>query len=341
LKPTISIAVTTGLLESIATAGGDPDQILLACGLCRSDLSNREGSILCSVFTRLLDEGARATGDNCFGLHFGERYNPKNIGALSYVVLNSPTIKAGFDNIGRYLRIHNEAGRVSLETVGERVYLRHWLADLGTDKPRQHNEYSMAVALNLIRLMVGSQWTPVEVQFAHQMPGETAEHTRVFGAPIAFDCPTNAFVIDGEFVERQVPAADERLYRILQRYLEKVLEELPPEDDLLAASRKAIAELMREGSPALAQVTKKLSMSQRTLERRLKEHGTAFKKLLDDTRRRFALKYLKDRKNTLTEIAFLLGYSEVSAFNRAFKRWTGSPPLDYRRRKTANKANLF
>ena len=85
-----------------------------------------------------------------------------------------------------------------------------------------------------------------------------------------------------------------------------------------------------EGKPKLAQVAQKIAMSSRTLERRLEEHGVAFNKLVDDTRRRFALNYLRDRKNTLTEIAFLLGYSEVSAFNRAFKRWTGSTPLDYR-----------
>jgi AraC-like DNA-binding protein len=89
---------------------------------------------------------------------------------------------------------------------------------------------------------------------------------------------------------------------------------------------------MREGDPKLTRVAKKIAMSPRTLQRQLKEHGVDFKRLMDDTRRRFALTYLKDRRTTLTEIAFLLGYSELSAFNRAFRRWTGSTPLDYRRR---------
>jgi AraC-like DNA-binding protein len=77
-------------------------------------------------------------------------------------------------------------------------------------------------------------------------------------------------------------------------------------------------------------VAKKMAMSPRTLQRQLKERGMEFKKLVEDTRRRFALSYLKNRRNTLTEIAFLLGYSEASAFTRAFRRWTGSPPLVYR-----------
>ncbi len=139
-------------------------------------------------------------------------------------------------------------------------------------------------------------------------------------------------MIERDFVERQVPAADARLYRILKQHAERILSEMPRDTDSIADVRRAIAASMKEGDPKLNRVIKQLSMSPRTLERRLKEHGVVFKKLVTDTRRRFALDYLKDRKHTLTEIAFLLGYSEVSAFNRAFKRWTGSTPLDHRRK---------
>jgi AraC-like DNA-binding protein len=298
----------------------------------RSVFSDPEGFIAASVFARLLEEAARATGDDCFGLHFGEHYNPKNIGPLVYVVLNSPTIMAALENAGRYVHVHNEAVRSSFAVEGERVYVRYLLADVGMDPPHQQNEYSMAVVLNTIRIMAGSRWTPAEVQFAHAAPEQTSEHLRVFGSPVLFGCATNALVLEREFVERQVPAADPRLYGILKRYLQRGLEEMPREDGLLQTARHAIAEAMRDGDPKLARVAKKLAMSSRTLQRRVKEHGVDFKKLVDDTRRRFALNYLKERKHTLTEVAFLLGYSELSALNRAFKRWTGSTPLDYRRR---------
>jgi AraC-like DNA-binding protein len=188
----------------------------------------------------------------------------------------------------------------------------------------------MAIRLNTIRMMVGSQWAPLEVRFAHPAPEQISEHLRIFRAPVLFGYSTNAFVIDREFLERQIPAADERLYQIMRRYLERVLEEMPQEDEVLASVRRAIAESMREGEPNLTQVAKKMAMGPRTLQRQLKEQGIEFKKLVADTRRRFALSYLGNRRNTLTEIAFLLGYSEVSAFNRAFKRWTGSTPLAYR-----------
>jgi AraC-like DNA-binding protein len=186
--------------------------------------------------------------------------------------------------------------------------------------------------LNTLRLMVGSLWAPVEVQFAHAAPRQTSEHLRVFGAPVSFGCATNSFVMEREFLERSVPAADERLYPILRRYLDGVLKEMPRDDDLLTSVRRAVGESMRDGEPKLTLVAKRLAMSPRTLQRRLKESGVDFKGLVEDTRRRFSLSYLRDRRNTLTEIAYLLGYSEVSAFNRAFRRWTGSTPAAYRRR---------
>ncbi len=109
---------------------------------------------------------------------------------------------------------------------------------------------------------------------------------------------------------------------------------MPREDRLLASVRRVIGESLRDGDPKLVQVAKKLAVSPRTLQRQLKESGVDFKALADDTRRRFSLNYLRDRKNSLTEIAYLLGYSEVSAFNRAFRRWTGLTPSDYRREAT-------
>ena len=334
--PVISLAATTGLIGAITTGGGDPDQVLRACGLSRRAVSDPHGFIACSIFARLLETAAQATRDACFGLHFGEHYNPKNVGPVTYLVLNSPTFAMGFETLARYLNAHNEGGQVSFVIKGDWAYLRHEVNDPSIESPRQFSEYSMAVGRNTIRLMAGSQWAPVEVQFAHPAPSDVAEYTRVFGAPASFGCPTNAFVIEREFVDRQVPAADEHLYPVLKRYLDRVLAEMPREDDLLASIRRAVGESLRDGDPSLALVARKLAMGQRTLQRRLREQGVDFKWLVDDTRRRFSLNYLRERKHTLCDIACLLGYSEVSAFNRAFKRWTGSTPSDYRRRAVSN-----
>jgi AraC-like DNA-binding protein len=331
-RPLIALSAATGLIEAIEEAGGDPDQVLRSVGLERSVFASPDGFVACADFTRILEEAARTTGDDCFGLHFGAAYDPKDLGPLTYVALNSPTIADGFTNIGRYLRVHNEAAHVSLGTEGRLAYVRHRLVHLPIETHRQHNECSVTVGLNMLRLMVGSRWAPLEVQFAHEAPRQTSEHGRIFGAPVSFGCAVNAFVVERAFLERQIPAADERLYPVLQRYLDGVLKEMPREDALLASVRSIVGESIRDGAPTLTRVARKVAMAPRTLQRRLREHGVDFKALVDDTRRRFALSYLRDPKNTFTDIAYLLGYSEVSAFNRAFKRWTGSTPSDYRRK---------
>jgi AraC-like DNA-binding protein len=331
-RPMISIAATTGLLEAITTAGGNPEEILQGFGLDRSVFAKSEGFIPCSVFAGILREAARLTADDCFGLHFAERFNPKNIGPLVYVALNSPTIGAGIQNVERYLHVYDSSANWSFAADGDRGYVCFVLSGLGIEPLRQSNEHGMTLVINTLRMMVGSQWAPQEVHFAHELPEQTSEHHRIFRAPVLFGCETNALVIELSFAERPVPAADQKLYLIMKRYLDQVLSELPREDSLFAAIRKTIAESMRDGSPELARVAKKLAVGPRTLQRQLKEYGFDFKKLVEDTRQRFAVTYLKDRKNSLTEIAFLLGYSELSAFNRAFKRWTGTTPLEYQRR---------
>jgi hypothetical protein len=105
------MAATTGLFEAITAAGGNPDHILRTIGLDRSAFSNPEGFIASASFARLLEEAARATADDCFGLHFGERSNPKNLGPAIYFFLNSPTIEAGIVNVERYLHVFNQAAK--------------------------------------------------------------------------------------------------------------------------------------------------------------------------------------------------------------------------------------
>jgi AraC-like DNA-binding protein len=327
--PMISVSAAIGLPEAIARAGGNADEILEPLGLRRTILATPHGLIPAVSFARALEDAARLTGDDCFGLHFGAQYHPKNVGPLAYVVLNSPTMAVAFANVARYLRVHNEAAQVSFERDERWAYLRHTL-DLPEAESRQHTEHSLALGVGLIRLMVGSAWSPVEVRFAHKTPADVGEHLRVFGAPVLFGCATTTIVIDAEVCDRDVPAADSRLYPIMVRYLESVLEAIPREESVVTAVRKCIGEAMRSGEPTLVQTANRLDVGPRTLQRRLGQCGVDFTEVVADTRRRLALRYLRDRRHTITEVAFLLGYSEVSAFNRAFKRWTGSTPSEYR-----------
>jgi AraC-like DNA-binding protein len=329
----ISLAAATGLVEAIEAAGGDVERVLASVHLDRKRLATRHGYIPSADFARLLEEAAAATGDDCFGLHLGARFNPKDTGPLAYVILHAPTIAVALANAARYLRVHNEGAEVEYARRPPLGYLYHQLTGVPSELRRQHAEYSLAIALGTIRLMAGSTWSPLEVQFEHKAPADTAEHVRLFAAPVTFGCASAAFVVDLEFVDREVPAADERLYPILTQLLDDRLRAMPVEDMLLASLRQAIGDALRRGKPGLTEVARALAIGPRTLQRRLAASKIVFKALVDDTRRRLALRYLEEPRHTLAEVSYLLGYSETSAFNRSFRRWTGATPLQYRRGK--------
>ena len=332
-RPMISLTAATGLADAIEAGGAGVERVLRAFHLERERLVNPHGFMPTADFAALLEEAAAATGDDCFGLHFGARFDSRDIGPLAYVILHSPSIGMAIANAARYLRLHNQGAHVAYVREPPVAYLQHVLIGVPAELRRQHAEYSLAVALRTIRLMAGSTWSPLEVQFEHKAPADTAEHVRVFGAPVTFGCAAGAFMVDLDFAERQVPAADGRLYPILTRFLDDMLMAMPPEDTFLTSLRRAIGEALRRGKPDLREVAGVMALGTRTLQRRLAEAGVDFTTLVDDTRHRLALRYLADPRNTLTEIAYLLGYSQASAFNRAFRRWTCTTPLQYRRGK--------
>lgn len=329
-KPLISATVMIGLAQAIDDAGAKADEVLRDLDIDPALLSRTDGFIPCASFARILETTARRTGNEVFGLHFGARSNPKNIGCLAYAVMNSPTVAAAFETAGRYIHLHNEAARLAFAEDQSLGYWSYTLKELHSEGSRQLIDYGMAAALNTIRAMVGSAWSPREVHFAHQAGKAMAAYREVFRSPILFACSTNAFVMDADFCRQPIPAADPNLFGILMGYLDDVLSRMPKKDDAVGPLRMAIAQLVKDGGIKLSSAAKIMAVSPRTLQRQLKQNGLSFAELVEDTRRTLALEYLKNRDNTLTEVAFLLGYSEVSAFNRAFKRWTGKTPMTYR-----------
>jgi hypothetical protein len=184
-EPVISVRAAAGLLEAIKAAGADPDRVFVATGIDGAVFSQLEQHIPVSLFARILEEAARAAGDSNFGLHFGESYNPKNVGPLIYVILNSPTIGLGMENIGRYLRIHNQAAKAELVIEKDRAFQLYARRAL-TRASRQHSEYAMTVVAGTMRLMVGSERAPGG-SLCPSTTGGTPEHLRVFRAPVLFD----------------------------------------------------------------------------------------------------------------------------------------------------------
>jgi AraC-like DNA-binding protein len=173
-------------------------------------------------------------------------------------------------------------------------------------------------------------WIPIEVRFPHSAPENTSEHYRLFGCSVKFGRDRGELLFSRDLLEMPFLSADVNLQAILEAQVVAMLQKLPKSDAVTDAVRRYLAGELCNGEPTLEQIAPRLHMSARTLHRRLEDEGTSFRQILTEVRRELATRHLSERRLAIGEIAFLLGFSEPSAFHRAFKRWTGYAPLTYR-----------
>jgi AraC-like DNA-binding protein len=288
---------------------------------------------------RLQAAAAREAGDDAFGLHFGLGWDlGGGLGVLSYAVLNAPTVGTALRNFERYSRAHIQGGGIRLVEKGDQALLVYQIDADDPELARQHVEGAGVVGLRILRHLIGPGFRPLRVLFGHRAPRDTAEHARTFSAPVLFGQPFDlALAFPAADLARDVVDADRRLLPIVVRHLDELLAS-DSGDAFIQSVRSRIAESLCDGAPEITRTAKQLGMSVRTFQRRLDEHGLVFKALVAEIRHDLAKEYLAKGSASLTEIAFLLGYSELSAFDRAFRRWTGSTPLEARKQLRASAA---
>jgi AraC-like DNA-binding protein len=177
-------------------------------------------------------------------------------------------------------------------------------------------------------------WAPTQVKFAHPAPSVVREHERVFQAPIRFTAGENALVFPSELLHLPCRTADPGLLAVLSRHADQILSVLPQTDSWSDRIRRTAAEELGRGTAPVEQVARRLGLSVRSLQRRLAEEGTSYTELLDGIRHELAVRYFRDSRLSIAQIALLLGYAETSSFDRSFRRWCGMSPSDYRAGKT-------
>ena len=329
LEPKILAAAGSGILAALERAGVPPAPLLNQAGLPPEAFRDPSNRIPLRRFVRLLELAAQHTGDPCFGLHHGAAYHLSEAGVLGYAMLSAPTIGVAAVNLTRFIRMQVDRLEVALEQEGAQARLGFRLADSKITARRQYNERLLALAFNAFRDTTGTRWFPEAVCFEHEAPDDDSEHRRFFGAPLSFGQASNQLVFKRDFLDRPLKTADPRLFQALLPQIETLLEAAPQGDGLAAEIRELLAASLKNGRPSLARVANELGLGTRTLQRRLKERDIAFWDLVEATRRQLADSYLDEGQLTISEVAYLLGYSEVSAFYHAFRRWKGSSPLQH------------
>jgi AraC-like DNA-binding protein len=249
---------------------------------------------------------------------------------VGYAVINSPTLGDALSRAVRYHMIWNEGAEFKLETDGEQVRLAYHYVDLNGAGCRQDCEMTLALIMSFGRRVTGVDWTPREVRFQHSEPADTSEHRRIFRAPLSFEKPVSELVFESRVLELPLAEADPGLCVVLDRQVEGLLAKLPRRGGLSDGVRALLRQAINGGDPGLEAISQQLGLSPRTLQRKLKEEHTSHQDLLDEMRRDLSVSYLREPEMAICEVAYLLGFSEPSAFHRAFRRWTGTTPRAYR-----------
>jgi AraC-like DNA-binding protein len=282
----------------------------------------------------LLEQSVALLRDPDLGLKAGRRMELGDTGALDFALHSAATVGAAVQVATRYIALVNDGAEVRLE-------LRHGRAELSFRShvvmPRAAADFMIGGCFQAHRASWLGTLAGLEVWFAHAAPASRDEYARSFpGAVLRFSAPWNGFVFDAAELDRALPTADARLHTVVTRMAERLLAELPRAHSFTDEVRRVLASELCHGNPDVVHVARAMHMSARTLGRRLNDEGTTFRELRDELRRQLALSYVANPEVGLCEVAFLLGFSDVAVFHRAFRRWTGTTPLQHRRASGAS-----
>jgi AraC-like DNA-binding protein len=335
MSSSVSVAYLQGLLDYLARQGLESAELLERVQLSPQILAQRDQRIAASTYLELLGHGVRLTGDEQLGLHLGEAVRPGYYGVLGYLIMSCATLADALHRQARYAALVGNLGQVDLADEPPRAGLEpqvaHSWQPLLPQQKRQLSEETLAGWVTFGHWISGLDIPPTEVRFQHAAPADTAEYQRIFRCPVLFDQADNALVFPKRLLATPLGQADAQVRLMLDAYADRLLGELQQGHSVLDRARLELSRQLPEVGADLQQIAARLALSPRTLQRRLREAGLSFNQLVDETRQQLVLHYLRDPALELAEIAFLVGFSEPGSLARAFRRWTGQSPGEYRR----------
>jgi AraC-like DNA-binding protein len=322
---TASRITVQAALDALRRGGIDPAPVVTASGLTQGLLESIDARFPFENAQALWDHAAAAAADPSFGLHVALAL-PDGYGVLDYLLCTSPTLRQGYERLSQYIRIGYDQSDLRVHAEPPTLRLTR---SLGACSPH-YSQFLFGVLLTRGRRSTGVDWTPRRAAFMHAAPRDRAALDGVFRCALSFDAAQTELVLDDAVGELALVKADSPLQTLLMEYGQRLLAQLPARSDLEERVRAAVLQEMPDRLPRLESVGRQLRLPARTLQRRLKEAGLSFVRIRDEMRQQLALRYVSDASLSIGEIAFLLHFSEVAAFDRAFKRWTGVTPSAHR-----------
>ncbi len=319
---------TNMLWKHIHNCGHDPAPLYRKAGINPELLKKSDARIDISNVDELWRLAVELLEDPCFGIKMTENWHPSYVGALGYAWCASSTLRTALNRAVRYIHVVSEDLNIKLaETPGGIKVISDLEKSIFTLP--QHHDVVISTIMHMCRFNYGDELLATEVCLAHEKPPCAKVISDFFRTPVIYDTAVSSFTLANKDVDLKLSSGNKELALLHDEVLMKYLIEIK-KGDIVQQIQSVILDNLPTGNVSDNLIAKELNLSERSLQRKLKEKGTTFRTVLDDVREMAAIQYIKNPVNTMSDIAFLLGFSEQSAFSRAFKKWTGSSPLQYR-----------
>jgi AraC-like DNA-binding protein len=329
---TSSIASLRVVLAALEWYGLDLDDELARVGLTLRDTQAVDGRVPRAAYCALWARVAEVSRDPDCGLALARTQEIGAMGVLEYAAISAPTVREGCERLARYGRLLHDGGIHEFRVERRGACLAY---HMGAVPPtRAQIDWSFAYVLWRARAVTGLQIEPLEFRVHYPRPASTEALASLFRCPIAFDQPVVELWLPTDVLELRLGRADPQLAALMTGFAERELARLPSGGPFLSRLHQAITSRIGGGQPRLSDVAQATSMSTRSLQRRLGEEGVSFTAVVSQVRLSLAAGHLAEKKLAISEIAFLLGYSSLSAFHRAFKRAHGCTPAAYRQARS-------
>jgi AraC-like DNA-binding protein len=326
----IDARLATRVVSDLRRHGVNADSLLKEVGLRRADVSDEGNRISYAAVLGLIERAATILGDASYGLRLGAAQEARDSGMIGFLMLNSPTLLEAITNAQRYFRVLSEGEDIEVERMGPHVTLRFRETDKALRGLRHNSEYIASIIARACRDMTRKRISPVRAEFMHGRPNAKVAYADYLCCPVKFHAAWDALIYNTDTMHLPVIGADNKLLKVLERACQKILGPTPRKGEILHDVRELVIDRLAKGTVHFDDIARELNMSSKTLERRLADRKATFSTLLDDTRSGLAKRYLTDTDFRLEQIAYLTGYSEPAALVRAFRRWTGTTPMQFR-----------
>ncbi|MBU2872493.1 AraC family transcriptional regulator [Marinobacter salexigens] len=328
--PLIAASSTLALVHYLKRQGVlDRRRVEQLTGVGISALEDPDLRVPAHAHYELWDHAEKVTGDPAIGLNAGQVIDPDRMGLVGHVFFNCDTLGEAVTQYVRLHRLINESVTLSFEQTGDQAILT-WQADSLEHYCRQDMDRTLAAALcrtrHFIYPGIHAEW----VEVAHARPDYADKYEKLLGGPVAFGAAATRLAFDSRHMSHPIPHRNPYVYSAVLKQVNGLLARLQTRRSFGRKIRRLISRQMSTDKIDADTLARQCHMSRQTLYRRLKKEGLSFHGLVEHVRKDKALRYVASDRYALGEIAFLLGFSELSAFSRAFKRWTGTAPAQYR-----------